>query len=157
MIVWTERSRSVVFGFGEVHRQSVVERDRSGGHLDEHRLDAADLGVGEDVVGLAEEDVDELAHADEVAPGHVAHRTRRERGTDERDPRRHRCGLGDRPVRVVLVRIGLATARLLVERLVVPEADRVDLEQLGGGLADPLVERQPRDIRRRPPTGSCTG
>ncbi len=37
---------------------------------------------------------------------------------------------------LVLVRVGLPPARLLVERLVVPEADGVDAEQAGGRLAD---------------------
>ena len=42
----------------------------------------------------------------------------------------------DGPVRVVLVRIGGASAGLLVQRLVVPQPDAVDAEQLGRGLTE---------------------
>ena len=37
---------------------------------------------------------------------------------------------------LVLVRVGLPPARLLVQRLVVPEPHRVDAEQAGGRPAD---------------------
>ena len=69
MTVCTARSRSVRVGVGEVHGQAVVERDRALGHLDEDRLDVGDLRVGQDVLRLAEEDVDELAQADRWVPG----------------------------------------------------------------------------------------
>ena len=44
-------------------------------------------------------------------------------------------GLDDGPVGLVLVRVGLAPARLLVERLVVPEPDGVDAEQAGAAVS----------------------
>ena len=74
--------------------------------------------------------------------GQVSHRAARHRRAVERDPRGDRVGLGDRPVRLVLVRVGLAAARSLVQRLVVPEPQRVDAEQLARGLPDALMERE---------------
>ena len=56
-------------------------------------------------------------------------RRRRRQG----DPRGDRVGLDDRPVRLILMRVGLASTRLLVESLVVPEADPLDAEQRGRG------------------------
>ena len=46
---------------------------------------------------------------------------------------------------MILVRVGRAPARFLVERLVVPQAHAVDAEQLGRGLAERGVERQRPD------------
>ena len=46
---------------------------------------------------------------------------------------------------MVLVRIGLATVRFLVERLVVPQPHLVRAQQGRRGLAEPWVERERRD------------
>ena len=64
----------------------------------------------------------------------------------EGDPRGDRDLLGDRPVRQILVGIGLAAAGQLVQRLVVPHPQGVDAEQLSGDLPDALVERQRPDV-----------
>ena len=146
MIVWTDRSTSVLFGTGEVHGQAVVEGDRTGRHRQEHRLDVSDLGLDQDVLRLTEEDVDELAHAHRVRAGDVAERAVLERRLHERDPRRDRVGFLDRPVRVVLVGVGLATVRFLDQRLVVPHAAGVDLHQFRRDLADLGVEGERRDV-----------
>ena len=116
-------------------------------HLDEHRLDAGDLGVGEDVLRLAEEDVDELAQPDRVGA---------RAGTPSRRTSSVEPSNGIHAVTDAVSLIGQygwswwasvrAAAGLLVERLVVPEPDRVDAEQLGGGLAEPRVERERPDV-----------
>ena len=83
--VWEVDDRvhgAVVIGavrFGEMDGQPVVKRDRSLRDVDEHRLDVANLRIGQDVLRLAEEDVDELAQADEVGARKVGHRTRHAR------------------------------------------------------------------------------
>ncbi len=43
--------------------------------------------------------------------------------------------------------LGFAPARLLVERLVVPEADRFRADQLGGRAGDARMEGERRDLR----------
>src|SRR5262245_18098785 len=50
-------------GLRHVKREAVMERDTAAWHLDVHRLDAARLRRFHQVVGLAEKDIDELAHA----------------------------------------------------------------------------------------------
>ena len=114
-------------GVGQVDGQAMVERDAALGHFDEDRLDAGDLGIAEDVLGLTEEDVHELAQADGVrARGGTPIAPDVERRALEGDPRRDRVRLLDRPVRVVLVGVGGPAAGLLVEGLVVPQPNGVD-------------------------------
>ena len=74
IIVCTRRTAVGGVGAGEVRGEPVVEGDRAARHLDEQGLASGDLGVGEEVLGLAEEDVDELAQPDLVRAGDVAHR-----------------------------------------------------------------------------------
>ena len=109
-----DRVHGAVFGGGvrlrHVDGQAVVERDAAARHFDEHRLDARDLGRVEQrrrVFGL--EDVHELADADRVRTGEVAHRAVGERRAVAAGSTRSRCrvhesassrGLGARRWRV---------------------------------------------------------
>jgi len=49
---------------------------------------------------------------------------------------------------MILMCVGFATARLLVERLVVPEPDARHTEQRGRRFADARMEREPAHRRR---------
>ena len=80
-------------------------------------------------------------------PGQVAHGAALQRRAVEGDPRGDRVGLDDRPVGLVLVRVGLAPAGLLVERLVVPDAGRRRRRAVGRRLGDDGMEGQRPDVR----------
>src|SRR5690606_18939951 len=82
-----------------------------------------------------------------VRAGQVAHRARLDRRAVEGDPRGDRVGLLDRPVGLVVVRIGLAAAGLLVERLVVPQAQAVGSDEGGRDRADARVEGERPHVR----------
>ena len=99
------------------------------------------------------EDVREGLHAEAVRARHVAHAAGLAVRAVEGDPRGDGVGLDERPVRLVVVRVGRAPARLLVERLVVPEPERRYAEQLRCGLRDPRVERELRAPPGSPPRG----
>ena len=131
---------------GQVEGEAVVEGHRARRDLDEHGRHPFELASGERVLAAAGEDVDELTHSETVAAGQVAHGTALQRRAVEGDPRGDRVGFDDRPVGLVLVRIGLAPARLLVERLVVPDPDGVDPEQSGRRFGDDGMERERADV-----------
>ena len=109
--------------------------------------DAARLGPVLQVEAVRGEDVREGLHREAVRARHVAHAAGRAVRAVEGDPRGDGVGLGERPVRLVVVRVGRAPARLLVERLVVPQAQRRLAEQLRRGLPDPRVERERAHLR----------
>ena len=130
-----------------VHGVAVVERHATSRHLDEDGFDHRELLVLEQVLGLiVSEDVHEPPHAESVGAGQVAHRSALDRRAVERHPCGERVGLGDRPVRLILVRVGDATAGLLVQGLVVPEAHRRSPQQLRREARYPRVERERPDV-----------
>jgi predicted dehydrogenase len=126
-----------------MHGQTGMKRDAAARHFHEHRLHARELRTREQRgVVVAGEDVLELPHAAAMRTGEIAHRATLDRRTAQRDPRRDRVRLRDRPIRLILMGIGAAPARALVQRLIVPKPHGGRAQQLGRGLADARVERE---------------
>src|SRR5262245_65947337 len=101
-----------------MYRQAVVEEHASARHGDVDRISTGERGMREQRLRLPEEDVDEAPQPELVRAGHEPHRPVLLGDVVEGSPGRDRVRLEDRPVRLILMRVGLATTRLLVERLV---------------------------------------
>src|SRR5579863_2685518 len=82
-----------------------------------------------------------------LAARHIAHATDRFVDVDQRDPRGHGHRLRHGPLGIILVRVCLATARLLVERLVMPDANAWGAEERRREFGDPGVEGQRTHLR----------
>ena len=77
---------------------------------------------------------------------HIPHASVLVRRAVEWNPGGERVELVHRPVGLILMRLGVAPARILVERLVVPETQHRHADQERRGLGDLGMERQRQDL-----------
>src|SRR6185436_16868739 len=91
-------------GPGEMHGRAMVKDNVASLARDELRRSGCELLLEPLAVALGAEDIDELGLG-LVRTGYVAHAARRIVDVDERYPRRHRIGLGNRPIGLVGMRL----------------------------------------------------
>src|SRR5579872_1364220 len=105
----------------EMYRQPMMKRDRAARNLDVDRRNRGDLRLLEDLdLLVGGEDVDEFLHADQMRARYIRHASVLAGRAVEGDPGAERVDFIHRPVGLILMRLGVASARVLVKRLIVP-------------------------------------